>query len=96
MFMKHETFMHSGAKLRYPTKEDREQYEGLVIKSRNELLDSLQGYVKEDELESAPYIRVIAEPSKKQKSEKHDKRKEIIAPKSLIKTPMKRSQPNTP
>ena len=45
MFMKHETFMHSRAKLRYPTKEDREKYESLEIKSRIELLDTLKGYV---------------------------------------------------
>ena len=45
MFIKHETFMHSGAKLRYPKKEDREKYESLEIKSRIELLDTLKGYV---------------------------------------------------
>ena len=45
MFMKHENFMHSGAKLRYPTKKDREQYESLEFKSPIELLDTLKGYV---------------------------------------------------
>ena len=44
MFMKHETFMHSRAKLRYPTKEDREKYESLEFKSPIELLDT-KGYV---------------------------------------------------